>query len=80
MAEKQAVQEAPAVATETEEKGAFATLLQREFRPQTDQVAQRIEGAVQILTAHARLTPDISNMPLDAGRMMRYLAELMGGT
>ena len=53
MAEKQAVQEAPAAATETEEKGAFATLLQREFRPQTDQVAQRIEGAVQILAEQA---------------------------
>ena len=49
MAEKQAVQEAPAAATEVAEQSAFATLLQREFRPQTDQVAQRIEGAVQIL-------------------------------
>ena len=53
MAEKQAVQEAPAAATETAEKGAFATLLQREFRPQTEQVSQRIEGAVQILAEQA---------------------------
>ena len=53
MAEKQAVQEAPAAATEVAEQGAFATLLQREFRPQTDQVAQRIEGAVQILAEQA---------------------------
>jgi type VI secretion system protein ImpC len=53
MAEKQAVQEVPAEATETAEKGAFATLLQREFRPQTEHVAQRIEGAVQILAEQA---------------------------
>jgi type VI secretion system protein ImpC len=53
MAEKQAVQEAPAEAIETAEKSPFAALLQREFRPQTDQVAQRIEGAVQILAEQA---------------------------
>jgi type VI secretion system protein ImpC len=54
MAEKQAVQEAPAAeATETKEESAFANLLQREFRPQTDQAAQRIEGAVQILAEQA---------------------------
>ncbi|HEX5079023.1 MAG TPA: type VI secretion system contractile sheath large subunit [Geminicoccaceae bacterium] len=53
MAEKQAVQEAPAAATEVAEQSPFATLLQREFRPQTDQVAQRIEGAVQILAEQA---------------------------
>jgi type VI secretion system protein ImpC len=54
MAEKQAVKEAPAAeATETKEESAFANLLQREFRPQTDQAAQRIEGAVQILAEQA---------------------------
>jgi type VI secretion system protein ImpC len=54
MAEKQAVKEAPtAEATEIAEESAFATLLQREFRPQTDQAAQRIEGAVQILAEQA---------------------------
>jgi type VI secretion system protein ImpC len=54
MAEKQAVQEAQvAEATETAEESAFASLLQREFRPQTEQVAQRIEGAVQILAEQA---------------------------
>src|SRR5919106_2941682 len=53
MAEKQAVQEAPAEAIETGEKSPFAALLQREFRPQTEQVAQRIEGAVQILAEQA---------------------------
>jgi type VI secretion system protein ImpC len=53
MAEKQAVQEAPTAATETAEASPFASLLQREFRPQTEQVAQRIEGAVQILAEQA---------------------------
>jgi len=53
MAEKQAVQEAPAEAVETAEKSPFTALLQREFRPQTDQVAQRIEGAVQVLAEQA---------------------------
>src|ERR687891_1957517 len=53
MAEKQAVQEAPAEAVETAETSPFAALLQREFRPQTEQVAQRIEGAVQILAEQA---------------------------
>jgi type VI secretion system protein ImpC len=54
MAEKQAVKEAPtAEATEIAEESPFATLLQREFRPQTDQAAQRIEGAVQILAEQA---------------------------
>src|ERR671918_265093 len=53
MAEKQAVQEAPAEAIETAEKSPFTALLQREFRPQTEQVAQRIEGAVQILAEQA---------------------------
>jgi type VI secretion system protein ImpC len=54
MAEKQAVQEAPtAETTEAAQESAFATLLQREFRPQTDQAAQRIEGAVQILAEQA---------------------------
>jgi type VI secretion system protein ImpC len=54
MAKEQAVQEAPAAqVTETAEESAFATLLQREFRPQSDQAAQRIEGAVQILAEQA---------------------------
>jgi type VI secretion system protein ImpC len=55
MAEKQAVKEAPTAeaTTETAPEGAFATLLKREFRPQSDQAAQRIEGAVQILAEQA---------------------------
>ena len=55
MAEKQAVQEAPAAATEVAEQSAFATLLQREFRPQTDQVAQRIAKLGAEIAAVKRL-------------------------
>ncbi|MEM7022254.1 MAG: type VI secretion system contractile sheath large subunit [Pseudomonadota bacterium] len=55
MAENQAVQEPQGAeaTTETKEEGAFASLLQREFRPQTEQAAQRIEGAVQTLAEQA---------------------------
>jgi type VI secretion system protein ImpC len=55
MADNQTVQEpqaAQAVA-ETTQESAFTTLLQREFRPQGEQAAQRIEGAVQILAEQA---------------------------
>jgi type VI secretion system protein ImpC len=55
MAENQTVQDAKTAeaATETAEASPFAALLQRQFRPQTDQAAQRIEGAVQILAEQA---------------------------
>jgi type VI secretion system protein ImpC len=55
MAEKQAVKEAQTAeaVTETAPESAFASLLQREFRPQSEQAAQRIEGAVQILAEQA---------------------------
>jgi type VI secretion system protein ImpC len=55
MADNQTVKEAKVAeaTTETAPEGAFATLLQREFRPQSDQAAQRIEGAVQILAEQA---------------------------
>jgi type VI secretion system protein ImpC len=55
MAENQTVQEAQTAeaATETAPESAFASLLQREFRPQSEQAAHRIEGAVQILAEQA---------------------------
>src|SRR5690606_39668781 len=55
MADKQAVQAAQTAdaATETAEESTFAKLLQREFRPQSEQVAQRIESAVQVLAEQA---------------------------
>src|SRR5690606_29684928 len=55
MADKQAVQAAQTAdaATETAEESTFAKLLQREFRPQSEQVAQRIERAVQVLAEQA---------------------------
>jgi type VI secretion system protein ImpC len=55
MAEKQAVKEAQTAeaATETAQPSAFGSLLQREFRPQSEQAAHRIEGAVQILAEQA---------------------------
>jgi type VI secretion system protein ImpC len=55
MAEKQALKEAQTAeaATETAQESAFTSLLQREFRPQSEQAAHRIEGAVQILAEQA---------------------------
>lgn len=55
MADNQTVQEPQTAeaATETAQEGAFATLLQREFRPQSEQATHRIEGAVQILAEQA---------------------------
>ncbi|MGI9498628.1 MAG: type VI secretion system contractile sheath large subunit, partial [Geminicoccaceae bacterium] len=55
MADEQAVKELQTseAATTTAEESPFAQLLQREFRPQTDQAAQRIEGAVQTLAEQA---------------------------
>ena len=55
MADEQAAKEAQTAeaATETAEESAFDQMLQREFRPQTEDAAKRIEGAVNVLAEQA---------------------------
>ena len=55
MADEQAAKEAQTAeaATETAEENPFDQLLQREFRPQTEDAAKRIEGAVTTLAEQA---------------------------
>src|SRR5438552_3234016 len=43
----------PAAGGETLEMGDFATLLKKEFRPQTDSARQEVESAVHTLAEHA---------------------------
>jgi type VI secretion system protein ImpC len=67
MAEEQVLEEVqPALDAEEDASDVFSTLLQKEFKPQTDRAQQQIENAVQTLAEHVLkdvnlVSPDVVN-------------------